>query len=72
MELIGLYLVAAGLLVGAGVAKAIRPGDTARALGSSPRTRPGADSAAAGRDSTWCRRQRPSSGLAAFAGCPGR
>ncbi len=36
MELIGLYLVAAGLLVGAGVAKAIRPGDTARALGALP------------------------------------
>jgi hypothetical protein len=32
MELIGLYLVAAGLLVGAGLAKARRPGDTARAL----------------------------------------
>lgn len=32
MELIGLYLVAAGLLVGAGVAKALRPDDTARAL----------------------------------------
>jgi hypothetical protein len=32
MELIGLYLVACGLLVIAGVAKAIRPGDTARAL----------------------------------------
>ncbi len=36
MELIGLYFVAAGLLVGAGVAKAVRPGDTARALGSLP------------------------------------
>ncbi len=32
MELIGLYLVAAGLLVVAGVAKAVRPDDTARAL----------------------------------------
>ncbi len=32
MELIGLYLVACGLLVAAGVAKAIRPDDTARAL----------------------------------------
>jgi hypothetical protein len=32
MELIGLYLVAAGLLVGAGAAKALRPDDTARAL----------------------------------------
>ncbi|HVB93212.1 MAG TPA: MauE/DoxX family redox-associated membrane protein [Acidimicrobiales bacterium] len=31
MELIGLYLVACGLLIGAGVGKAIRPGDTARA-----------------------------------------
>jgi len=31
MELIGLYLVACGLLIGAGVTKAIRPGDTARA-----------------------------------------
>jgi hypothetical protein len=31
MELIGLYLVACGLLIGAGVSKAIRPGDTARA-----------------------------------------
>ena len=36
MELIGLYFVAAGLLVGAGVAKTIRPRDTARALGSVP------------------------------------
>jgi hypothetical protein len=36
MELIGLYLVAAGLLVGAGVAKAIRPADTARALSAMP------------------------------------
>jgi hypothetical protein len=36
VELIGLYLVAAGLLVGAGAAKAIRPGDTARALSSMP------------------------------------
>ncbi|MGB7050438.1 MAG: MauE/DoxX family redox-associated membrane protein [Acidimicrobiales bacterium] len=34
MELIGLYLVAAALLVAAGVAKAIRPGDMARALAS--------------------------------------
>ena len=34
MELIGLYLVAAGLLVVAGVAKAARPDDTARALAS--------------------------------------
>jgi hypothetical protein len=32
MALIGLYLVACGLLVAAGVAKAARPGDTARAL----------------------------------------
>lgn len=32
MELIGLYLVAAGLLVVAGAAKAVRPDDTARAL----------------------------------------
>jgi hypothetical protein len=32
MELIGLYLVAAGLLLVAGVAKAVRPDDTARAL----------------------------------------
>jgi hypothetical protein len=32
MELIGLYLVAAGLLVAAGIAKAVRPDDTARAL----------------------------------------
>jgi hypothetical protein len=32
VELIGLYLVAAGLLVVAGVAKAARPDDTARAL----------------------------------------
>jgi len=31
MELIGLYLIAAGLLVVAGVAKAARPDDTARA-----------------------------------------
>ena len=34
MELIGLYLVACGLLIGAGVSKAIRPGDTARAWAS--------------------------------------
>ena len=33
MELIGLYLMAAALLVVAGMAKAARPGDTARALG---------------------------------------
>ena len=32
MELIGLFLIAAGLLVVAGVAKAARPDDTARAL----------------------------------------
>lgn len=32
MELIGLYLIACALLVGAGVAKAVRPRDTARAL----------------------------------------
>ncbi len=32
MELIGLYLVAAGLLCVAGAAKAVRPDDTARAL----------------------------------------
>ncbi len=32
MELIGLYLIAAGLLVAAGLGKAIRPDDTARAL----------------------------------------
>lgn len=32
MELIGLYLVACGLLVAAGAAKALRPDDTARAL----------------------------------------
>jgi hypothetical protein len=32
VELIGLYLIATGLLVVAGVAKAIRPDDTARAL----------------------------------------
>jgi hypothetical protein len=36
VELIGLYFVAAALLVGAGIAKTIRPGDTARALGSLP------------------------------------
>ncbi len=34
MELIGLYLIAAGLLVAAGTAKAVRPGDTARAIGA--------------------------------------
>ena len=34
MELIGLYLIAAGLLVVAGIAKAARPDDTARALGA--------------------------------------
>ena len=32
MELIGLYLIAAGLLCVAGVAKAAHPDDTARAL----------------------------------------
>ena len=32
MELIGLYLIAAGLLVAAGIAKAARPDDTARAM----------------------------------------
>jgi len=32
MELIGLYLIAAGLLVAAGVGKAARPDDTARAM----------------------------------------
>jgi hypothetical protein len=36
VELIGLYLVAAGLLVGAGVAKTVRPSDTARALKALP------------------------------------
>ena len=39
MELIGLYLVAAGLLVVAGVAKALRPDDTARALAALARPR---------------------------------
>ena len=34
MELIGLYLIAAGLLVVAGTAKAARPNDTARAMGA--------------------------------------
>jgi hypothetical protein len=34
MELIGLYLIAAGLLVVAGIAKAARPDDTARAMGA--------------------------------------
>ena len=34
MELIGLYLIAAGLLVVAGTAKAARPDDTARAVGA--------------------------------------
>jgi hypothetical protein len=34
MELIGLFLIAAGLLVVAGIAKAVRPGDTARAMGA--------------------------------------
>ncbi len=38
MELIGLYLIAAALLVIAGIAKALRPDDTARAL---PRLLPG-------------------------------
>ena len=32
MELIGLYVVACGLLAAAGVAKVVRPDDTARAL----------------------------------------
>jgi Methylamine utilisation protein MauE len=32
MELIGVFFIAAGLLVLAGIAKAFRPGDTARAL----------------------------------------
>ncbi len=32
MELIGVYLIACALLVSAGVAKAVRPADTARAL----------------------------------------
>jgi hypothetical protein len=32
VELIGLYLIAAALLVAAGIAKAVRPDDTARAL----------------------------------------
>ena len=49
MELIGPYLVACGLLVVAGVAKAVRPDDTARALvlltgpapGRTGRRRPG-------------------------------
>jgi hypothetical protein len=44
VELIGLYLVAAGLLVVAGVGKAMRPDDTARALAvlspGSPSLRP--------------------------------
>jgi hypothetical protein len=35
MELIGPYLAACGLLVVAGVAKSVRPEDTARALGAS-------------------------------------
>ena len=40
MELIGLYLVAAGLLCVAGVAKAVRPHDTARAMTALFRVRP--------------------------------
>jgi hypothetical protein len=39
VELIGLYLVAAGLLVVAGSAKALRPDDTARALSDLVRAR---------------------------------
>jgi hypothetical protein len=39
VELIGLYLVAAGLLIVAGSAKALRPDDTARALGDLVRSR---------------------------------
>jgi hypothetical protein len=39
VELIGLYFVAAGLLVVAGSAKALRPDDTARALGDLVRDR---------------------------------
>jgi Methylamine utilisation protein MauE len=34
MELIGLYLIAAGLLVVAGIAKTLHPDDTARAMGT--------------------------------------
>lgn len=41
MELIGLYLVAGYLLVAAGVAKALWPGDTARALAALPANRLG-------------------------------
>jgi hypothetical protein len=45
MELIGLYLIGAGLLVVAGVAKTLHPDDTARAVstlvpGRTPRARP--------------------------------
>jgi len=39
VELIGLYLVACGLLVAAGLAKAVRPDDTARALATALRLR---------------------------------
>jgi len=39
VELIGLYFVAAGLLVVAGSAKALRPDDTARAVGDLVRAR---------------------------------
>ena len=42
VELIGLYLIAAGLLVVAGVAKAVRPDDTARAMAALAARRPGA------------------------------
>ncbi len=42
MELIGLYLVACVLLVAAGMAKAIRPADTARAFSSVVSLPPGA------------------------------
>ena len=41
MELIGLYLIAAGLLVVAGSAKAARPDDTARAAGALLPSSPG-------------------------------
>jgi hypothetical protein len=41
MALLGLYMVACGLLVLAGVAKALRPGDTARALAELAGARPG-------------------------------
>ena len=64
VELIGLYLIAAGLLVAAGIAKAVRPDDTARGPG-------GADPGRRAPSQRWLRGAVRTGALAEAAARPG-